>query len=299
MEAKTALNQIYTDFTNTIVNIHNYKQFAKISTHRSFIFYQEQLEKSKEGNIEDFGSINNLFINNIENNQLTHIGKNENSMEDLLKTVIQQQNRQYQFFLVEAYEVFEDYLDSLYALMCQNSALQFDEKVKNKPLKKLRKIRELFKTIQLLEGKNPQKLDYFFMILLVSVLRQYIVHERGIIPDIEKFQKDILEPLGTLPKELNIDNYKNEILSYVGKKDNQYFIVLLEQNHREDKKFNGVKYYDTLNELIKNLIAYTELLNTFCFRYLYGDEYIRTLIIDPKKYIEFFKNSDMYKHLRG
>ncbi len=299
MEAQTALAQIYTDFTNTVVNINNYKQFTKTSTERSFAFYEEQLEKSKEVNAEDFGSFNSLFIRNIENNQLTHVGKNENSMEDLLRTVIQQQNRQYQCFLVEAYEVFEDYLDSLYELICQNGALQFDEKIKNKPLKKLRKIRELFKTIELLERKNPEKIDYFFMIILISVLRQYIVHERGVVPDIEKFQKDILEPLGTLPSELKIDDYKNEILSYVGKKDNQHFIVLLEQNHREDKRFNGVRYHDTLNELIKILIAYAELLNIFCLRYLCGEGHMQTLIIDPKAYIKFFEKSDMYKHLRA
>lgn len=316
------LNQIFSSFSNKLVDISNYQSFIKSSTQRSLEFYHDQMEKSKEYNIESNSSFNSFMCRNIEDGTMVHLGYTENSFEDLIRTVQLHNNKQYQWLLVEAYEVFEDYIDELYAYMgyrdntfwmakdfgnvsidelVDKDLEWFKNRVKEKqgtPESIYKQFRSKMGTLKLLEKNNPQNIDYDFLIVLISKLRHVVVHNRGVFNDINKFLESVLKDIGISMTGQTAQKYKDDSMFYIGEYDSENFVLLLEYKHKNGSKTFFTSYIDRLGHLIDSLASYAILLKSFCEKYLSENETLKKLVSDQDEYKKFFSSSDLYKHLR-
>lgn len=322
MNTSEELNTILKNFTDKLVDINNYQSFIKSSTKRSLEFYHDQLEKQKALNIDGLGDFNSFMCRNIETGEHIHLGYNENSLEDLMRTVQLHNNKQYQWLLVEAYELFEDYIDDLFAFIglkdhtfwpakdfgnvsideLQDKDLTwFEQKVeekKGKPESIFKQIRLKIKTLNLLDKTNALGVDFVFKIILISKLRHIIVHNRGVIKDLKKFIDLIFKEIGLSISGQKSQQYKNDILFYIGEFENENFVLLLEYEDKIHEKFPLRTYHDRLGKLIEELASYAILLKTLSERYLSGIENWEKLMKDPEEYKKFFASSDLYKYLR-
>ncbi len=72
---------------------------------------------------------------------------------------------------------------------------------------------------------------------------------------------------------------------YLGKKDSQIFVLLLEHTQKNELPFHT--YHDRLQYLIKDMLAYAKLLHDFIGRYFSDEENVKRLATDLRFYKEF------------
>ncbi len=310
------LNTILKNFTDKLVDINNYQSFIKNSTKRSLEFYYDQLEKQKAFNIEDLTDFNSLSSWNIKDDSRISIGHTKNTLDDLIEITQLQNNKQYQNLLVDAYESFLKYLDELYVYLCIKDNSFWSNKISdidisNKNFESLLKIiknknnrkeiicfklKEHISTIELLEKKNPKNIDYVFEMNLIEQLRHWIVHNRGVIEEVDKLIKKIIPDITSLKKDTQ-QHLRAQVFYYVGEVSSENFVLLLEFDHKENHKFSR-RYNDRLGELISKLVSYAILLKDLSVWYLSDNENLKILASNSEEYKKFFASSDLYKYLR-
>ena len=323
MNLTIELDNTLSTFTNKLVDINNYQSFVKDATKRSFNHYQEQIERTKELDIGDMASANRLFSRDIENGDLLTLGGKNNSYDDLVQTVELHNNKQYQWLLVEAYEAFEDYINELYAYIgwkdntfwvakdfgnisideLEEQDLEwFKKRVQAKqgtPESIYKQFRLKMKILKLLEKKNSQNIDYNFKIILIAKLRHIVVHNRGVIKDLDKFIETIFSEIGISQNGQNAEKYKSSILFYIGTTvDSENIVLLLEREHELVEGFPLMTYHDRLGNLIKELASYSILLRNLTQKYLSGNENLKQLVTSEEEYRKFFSSSDLYGYLK-
>jgi len=268
-------------------------------------------------------SANRLFARDIENGELLTLGGKNNSFDDLVQTVELHNNKQYQWLLVEAYETFEDYIDDLYAYIgwkdntfwvakdfgnisideLEDKDLEwFKSRVQAKqgtPESIYKQFRLKMQTLKLLEKKNSQDIDYNFKIILIAKLRHIVVHNRGIIRDLDKFIETIFNEMGISQNGQNAEKYKSNILFYIGTTvDSENIVLLLEREKELVEGFSLMTYHDRLGNLIKELASYSILLKKFTEKYLSDNENLKKLVTSEEEYKKFFSSSDLYQYLK-
>lgn len=317
------LDQILNTFTNKLVEINNYQIFVKESTKRSFQHYHNLKESTKEFDIGDIASANRLFTRDIENGELLTLGGKNNTFDDLVQTVELHNNKQYQWLLVEAYEAFEDYIDDLYAYIgwkdntfwvakdfgnisideLEDKDLEwFKSRVQAKqgtPESIYKQFRIKMQTLTMLEKKNSQDIDYKFKIILIAKLRHIIVHNRGIVKNLDKFIETIFNETGISQNGQNAEKYKSNILFYIGTTiDPENIVLLLEREQELAEGFPLMTYHDRLGNLIKELASYSILLKNFTEKYLSDNKNLKKLVTQEEEYRKFFSSSNLYGYLK-
>jgi hypothetical protein len=154
------------------------------------------------------------------NRRPVFLGLHKSTVDDLIAALVRQTNRHHQWFLVEAYELFEDFLEHAYAYVGLHhpefwplrdfGGIRWDEaksksypwyltqarSKKDLPSSIMRQFREVLPRVSLLEKANKLGLDLFVAVTLVAKMRHQIVHARGVILDKPKFIDDLLKELG-------------------------------------------------------------------------------------------------------
>lgn len=176
--------------------------------------YDKLLEEKPELKHEIFDG-NNMHFRNAKNGQLMRFGHIIRNVEDLKKTVIVHENRQCQFFLVEAYEAFEDFIEDAYAYagytdnnlwLCADFGDISITKIKEKTFEDFRKMveskrkkpesilaqfRKNFPEIEKLEEENKLNINLKLVITLIENMRHIIVHNGGKVSSKRDFIKKI------------------------------------------------------------------------------------------------------------
>ncbi|MCF5684917.1 hypothetical protein [Pseudomonas sp. PA-1-3F] len=238
---------------------------------------REALQDSPYENIPR--SINRMFFYSAKTNELLSYGKKAQNIDDQINFELQHRNKQYQWILAEAYEIFEDYIEELYAdigfrdknfwPLSDYGALTLHEiyklnnewhlnytkeRKKNKPSSILIQFRKKLGDLEKLEKTNCQNVNFRFAITFIEKLRHAIVHNNGRIDNKEKFiEKTLNESNINTPEK---EKYRNTINSYIPP-SNDNLIKLLERAGHPDIPFS---YNDTLEEIIKVLVTYAHLL---------------------------------------
>lgn len=213
---------IFRRYTEQVCEIHLYQRVLKTNTLKEYervIQFGIRQEKIREEHSvpKDIPlSAHNFFFRTARFNQQNHFyGYKERSVEDQKLAVLRHKNKQYQWLLAEAYELFEDFMQSAYAFaaytdrnfwplknygnisLLELEKQDFDWFVNQANHQTLQDILECFseKFPQLgrLEAYNKLDINLRLAVILIANLRHVIVHQKGIVSDKGEFIKIMLK----------------------------------------------------------------------------------------------------------
>jgi len=227
-------------------------------------------------------SIQNMFFYCLKSGEARLYGHSKVTIQEQKDRLFHHKNKQYQWLLAEAYEIYADFLESLYAcagysdnnlwamsdfgsISCNDingKDLSFynvqASKKKDRPKSILNQFRRKFPEIQNVELDNKHGINLQLTLSLIQNFRHIIVHENGIVKDKKVFLKKVL----TEACLYNGGNYNEKYLSYI----NQFFgggehanlILLLEKSHETDFPIQFIT--DRLGNFISLLVAHSALI---------------------------------------
>lgn len=210
----------------------------------------ETIEKYREDTRADGVISHDAFMfKNPLTGQLEKYAFKKTTIEDLKEITIWHKNSQYCWLLMSAYEKFEAFLkDSYYNLTNENEPRKLN--------KILYYFSENFPEFKKHESDNPLGIHLRIAVNLVEKMRHAIVHEQGVVLDVNKFSDKIIKDSG-----INNDKaYHKEFASQFIVK-NKVFIIEVPANYDARLKRFGV-YHDQYRCLVSFLIAYAYLVVT-------------------------------------
>lgn len=197
-------------------------------------------------------SVHNMTFRRAEDGEHIFFGQRKMSIEDRKLSVVLHKNKQYQWLLAEAYEEFEDCLESVWAYLGHKNSgnwpLQdfgnillgelpekdykwFEERARKKkggPTAIINSLRLSFPAIKSIDCRNRLGINLYFAITLIEKIRHIVVHKAGIVESRDDFVKLVLESSG-LYNSGNPDKDKVEfVTAFFGDGEYQNHIFLLE-----------------------------------------------------------------------
>lgn len=237
-------------------------------------------------------SFHNLTFHHLKDGIIRFYDQKELDYQARYDSLILHKNKQYQWILANAYEEFEDFLETIYAYMGYKSNetwllsdfgnitfneikekdfLWFLSRAKNKkniPQSILERLRILFSELSQVEKNNAANIDLKLMLTLIESLRHIIVHKNGYVDDKTEFINNILKKSGLYNNGKYKNEHKNLILQYFGTKDYENLIRLLEIVNRPHPNVALEFTHDVLGGLIGYLIGYsTCILEQLCIKF--------------------------------
>ncbi len=308
MKNKDELDIVLDKLLNKIADINNFKHFSNSATKKTLEQFEKNINLRKNNkNIPNTYSSNIFYYYDIEDGISRPLPPRENTMDNVLDHILLHKNKQFQWFLVEAYELYEDYLNNLYAYLgfkdhnfwpakdygniSINDIPSKDfywfkdqvEKIKGRPESLYRQIKKRIPTIEYIETNNTLETDFRFYILLISKLRHIIVHNGGYINDINKFRSLILRELGISENSSIAASYKATIDLYIGHNESKNFVLLLELQDTSTQIPLNI-YHDRIKDLINKLVAYAMLFTKYSKIYLDKNPNIKKLAVNIEEY---------------
>jgi len=267
------LNKLFDEFSQKVLEIDVLKNLSKESEELQLTKIEEQLKHYDKNNIdlENFTHFSTFHYTNIFRDRNESIGISEKSLLDLHDSIRFNLNRQYQWFLVEAYELYEKYVYDLYLLINSNDNSFFTTSELKKIPKIIIELRKklifmnnyelgndnYLKGINLNACMQREKIDYQFYMALILELRNSIVHDRGIVKDKNFFLEKMFKKNNILEKEKKKEYLQNmEQFFGIGKYEN--LICVNELIVNSNKSFTCSK--DRLNLLLGDIVSYSGLL---------------------------------------
>lgn len=213
------LLHIFVAFTNGIADIQVYRASVAAAAERELQHLLAQKKLHETWPSEILKSTHNLFFHDATGRPIFY-GFRQLTIEDAIQTLIGHTNRQYQWLLAEAYELFEEYLKRAYAHMGLASPTlwplrdfgsaqwmdiakkDFDwflmqaRQKKDAPLSMIRQFDQVLPLMHQVRRDNALGVDLWVAVLLVAQTRHQIVHGRGVVEDRDTFAKQLLSRLG-------------------------------------------------------------------------------------------------------
>lgn len=209
-------------------------------------------------------------------------GSAEPSYDELISALPRSHNRQYQWLLAEAFELFEDFLVDAYGCAAAIDPAIWDPQhlkqvgdsggrapawwveqarlVKPAPSATvvLRRLRAM-PSIRSMEESNWRGFDYKFGLALIERMRHVIVHGRGRVESVEKFATGVGTATGRLVAGAPTAEDMAFIKQYFGDGRLNTTICLLD--HQLPSKGPWHVHIDMLDELIGDLMSYAHMLS--------------------------------------
>lgn len=181
-------------------------------------------------------------------------------------------NKQYQWLLVEAYELFEDFVASLYELVRGDyeyfrlskdgdAAMPFSELKKKVPLI-ITMMREKLPELATIEVENKINTNLRLYTRMTEKFRHIIVHKNGKTDDAEKMIADVLKWANLASDKVREPEARAQIANYVGVGDDAGVIVLVEQPIIQAGGFtmNVNRHENLVNALMAHALVITKSL---------------------------------------
>lgn len=190
-------------------------------------------------------------------------------------------NMQYQWILSSMYELFEDYIVSIYKTSCYTynlSCLRLSDDNRDEPMQD-RQLKNRIKKIILNFKKEVESIDKYeknnklqkhlgFEITLIEKFRHIIVHKNGKIDKLELVIQDILNSsMISGNKELE-PKYIEKIKSYICQDDGLFGIIILEDIIKHCDKMNIDRKFSRIDDLLNSLIAYAFIIHSELTKYV-------------------------------
>ena len=279
------IDEIIKIFSERLTDICLYQRAAEDTAKKELEqlnIYAEQL--SNNSSLESLSfSANAMYFYDLHTGAARPYGFRKSSVEDRARQVVLQKNKQYCWLLTEAYEEFEDFLESIYAYigMNDNAAwLMSDfgnisiseisnknyewylERAKNKkdiPQSILTRLRLLYPSIVDIETNNKLNVNLKVAIELIAKLRHIIVHKGGVVGDRNAFLESVLKTSGIWNNGKYSPGYKDFVEKFFGRGDFQNVISLLEIKVHDEIPLD--MHLNLFGELSGYLIAYAYLIS--------------------------------------
>ncbi len=279
------LDEIIKIFIERLTDIELYQRAANKTAKKEFYElnkYAEQLRNNPS--LESLGtSMDVMSFRDPHTGTALPYGFRESSVEERQTQVLLQKNKQFCWLLAEAYEEFEDFLESIYAYIGKNDNTSWPlsdfgnislsdiptknyewylERAKNKQNKKsvsesiLNRLRSLYPNIVNIETKNNIKANLKVAIELIAQLRHIIVHKRGIVEDRNAFLETVLKSSGVWNNGKYNSGYKDFVEKFFGNGKFENVISLLEVKINHGKPIPFEIQHDRFRELSGYLVAY-------------------------------------------
>jgi hypothetical protein len=248
------LDDIYADYCIKIAPIYLHQGSIKKITDENLKSLTEYANSLKENNLlAGFpSSLHNIYFYSAKDGTARLLAHKSSSIEDNINSTILHKNKQYQWLLAEAYEVYEDFLQNIYAFLGYNNNelwplsdfgaitlnelktkefIFFQKQAKNKkdiPHSILSKLREILPKYMALEANNKINKNIKLMIILIEKLRHIIVHCGGVVQDKNEFIEGIFQKAGLFNNGKYDKNVYEFILGFFGDEQYKNTISLIE-----------------------------------------------------------------------
>lgn len=284
------IKKIFDEFEQ---DVHQLAFYADI-VQKSYEKYLSEIEEHKQNHSDiDFYSSKRAVYFDILNKHEKIISdlQVEKTLEQTSDDIFFHYNKQMQWFLVEAYEIYEKFIDKLYAIMgyLDNNfwdASDFGEiqlndisnkneewffgqtkKKKEKPYSIIKIFEKRFGLKQHFDKKIPN-LNYHFLMQLISEFRHAIVHDKGFL------DKTVLKDKLIKYKVIKADEFTKEYEKYVdfyyGKDEYKSLICLTTIRNAYCVNDVPVLPMDYNRRLIlsQNILSYAYLLTQLSIKHL-------------------------------
>ena len=230
-------------FFDQIATIQHYQRLSDRITKQT---NQDLYEKDKrlatlsQENREDFDSSLDVFsIYSPYTGELRPYSIKKLTIKDTAKLVHLHKNKQYQWLLVEAYELFEDFIVSTYELI-RNSNPEFrlnkdsNKELLHKDLKRkvpliLSRFREKISGLKTIEQENKIQKNLRFYLNIIEKFRHIIVHKNGKTSNVALVTDQILKTSCLLSDKAREPDARTIINDYFSAEDHEGLIVLVEK----------------------------------------------------------------------
>lgn len=278
-----SVKTIFDEFIQNVNKLDFYGDIVK----KSYEKYLSEIEehKKKLSNIDSYSSKRPVYLDILNNhNKVISDLKVDKSFDQTKDDIFFHYNKQMQWFLVETYELYEDFLEKLYATMgyldnnfwndSDFGAIQLNEivnkdknwffeqikKKKEKPYSIIKVFEKRF-NLSIYYNKNIPETNYQFLMKLISEFRHAIVHDRGFL------EKDkLLNKQGINGEEL-IKKYENFIDFYYD--ENKYNNLICLNTIIDNVTIKGLPInYDRRLMLSQYILSYANLMTKMSIEYL-------------------------------
>jgi len=255
------LEQEHKNFIDKLKEINFYKSMIRSTKKETLKALMQQKEKSMKV-LTDESDVNwfrmtNLVYKNIEG-RMTGLGFIDKNIQEVMESIEYQHNKQYQWFLVDIFELYIQFIMNSYCIVKKQypNFFVFSKKEKKAYYNVIKKLKEkdtLFTQFE--SGKlHNTDINYNHYMEMIKAFRNAIVHQQGNNTNTKKIYKKMKQYSAD---ELDV-SFKEIISIYFGKGKFSNMICLNEIFKSENK------YSDRLGYLIGIIIVHSEIiLNSF------------------------------------
>jgi len=280
------IKAIFEEFEQDVLELSFYADIVQESYNK----YLSEIEEHVKNHLNmDFHSSKRPVYFDILNQHKKIISdlRVEKTLEQTSNDIFFHYNKQMQWFLVEAYEMYEKFIEKLYAVMgyldnnfwnasdfgeiqlcdiANKDKKWFFEQISNKkekPYSILKTFEKRFNLAKYSNKKTPD-INYQFLMQLISEIRHAIVHERGFLDRIAI--KDKLIKKQGINGDLT-EKYENYINIYYGR--NKYENLICLTTITDTNKIPGLPVnYNRRLILTQHILSYANLLTQMAIQYL-------------------------------
>lgn len=272
-------------------NVHELSFYADI-VQKSYEKYLSEIEeyKKKHSDIDFYSSSRPVYFDILNKHEkIISDLRVDKSLEQTSKDIFFHYNKQMQWFLVEAYEMYEKFIEQLYAIMGyldnnfwnvsdfgeiqlhdisnKNEEWFFKQtKKKNeKPYSIIKVFEKRFSLKQYFDKKIPSS-NYDFLMQLIAEFRHAIVHDKGFL-DKTVLKDKLFKKQAINGKEL-VSQYEEFINFFYGKDEYENLISLTTiRSYVKDTSEFPMNYNRRLI-LTQHILSYAYLLTQVSIQYL-------------------------------
>ncbi len=272
---------LYQNYTIKISEIHLHQKLVRSVADTQLKALHEAIKASATG-LSPYEAKYKMVFKSISGNW-ENFGFHKENAEDRIRSIQLQINSQYRWFLAEAYEAFEDFVEEAYAFtgfvnrdawpLSDFGGITLNE-LANKDFDWLRgraadkrdgiksilaRFRDKVPGFAELETKNQLEMNLKFAVQAIEMFRHIIVHHRGRVNDKTKFFDKIFEKCGNVSKKERpeLEGFLNY---YFGSGAHENTIFLLEIEAPSEGPF--LIHYNRFEDLSRLLLAEAHLLFT-------------------------------------
>lgn len=271
------IEDIFGKYTDKVGQLHIYQRAVKKNTDDVL----QQLAKHKASvdthpELKDIiHSLDNMFFSFASNGELGVFAHRKTDVDGKIKQAYLHKNRQYQWLLAEAYELYEDFVEEAYAYagfvdidlwpLHDFGSISYSE-IKSKdyawflnqarskkdlPQSALNRLRLKLPEYEKIEKDNALKVDFHFLIIAISLIRHIIVHNGGVVTNRDDFIELILKKAGRSSLGDKASLWKKNIEACFGVGEYSNTIMLLEIPINDLHPLNAsVNQWDQISSLL-------------------------------------------------
>lgn len=271
------IEEIFSSYTDRVAEVQQFRWLTEGAANEEYQALLKRAESARSSATEaQMVSIQAVRFRSASTGQKLLYGFHQLTIEDRLAALVRHTNRQHQWFLVEAYELFEEFLKRAYALMGATDPTRWTSKDLDKlspenaaamgfdwflsrarakadlPQSILRQFGLAYPQLKVVESRNRLDVDLVVAANLLAQMRHHIVHTRGVVADRQKFVDKVLRKVGLCGAGLE---KPSEFINSQLLLDDDGVIYLLKVRDREAPEPLRV-HYDVFDGLTNYLLAY-------------------------------------------